>query len=64
MSSCTWKTHVQQFWVAEDARNIAAEARDLSKKLVKRWRGSNDVVTSNSLGVGGASQNVCSLRQF
>ena len=43
---------------------ISAEAMDLSQKLVKRWHGSNDVVSSNSLDVGGASQNVCSLRQF
>ncbi|KAK4602898.1 hypothetical protein RGQ29_011758 [Quercus rubra] len=58
------KAHVQQFLATEDARNKAAEARDLCQKLVKRLHGSNDVVSSNSLGVGGASQNVGSLRQF
>ena len=64
MSSCTQKAHVQQFLATDDARNKAAEARDLCQKLVKRLHGSNDVVSSNSLGVGGASQNVGSLRQF
>uniref|UniRef100_A0A2N9HUS9 AUGMIN subunit 5 n=1 Tax=Fagus sylvatica TaxID=28930 RepID=A0A2N9HUS9_FAGSY len=58
------KAHVQQFLATEDALNKAAEARDLCQKLVKRLHGSGDVVSSNSLGVGGASQNVGSLRQF
>ena len=64
MCSCTQKAHVQQFLATEDALNKAAEARDLCQKLVKRLHGSGDVVSSNSLGVGGASQNVGSLRQF
>ncbi|GMY12840.1 AUGMIN subunit 5-like [Fagus crenata] len=58
------KAHVQQFLATEDALNKAAEARDLCQKLVNRLHGSGDVVSSNSLGVGGASQNVGSLRQF
>ncbi|KAB1211421.1 hypothetical protein CJ030_MR6G021389 [Morella rubra] len=58
------KAHVQQFLATEDALNKAAEARDLSQKLIKRLHGSSDVVSSHSLGVGGGSQNVGSLRQF
>lgn len=56
--SCSQKAHVQQFLATEDALNKAAEARDLSQKLVKRLLGSSDAV------VGGASQTVGSLRQF
>lgn len=48
----------------EDALNKAAEASDLIQKLVKRLHGSSDVVSSHSLGVGGATQNMSSLRQF
>jgi hypothetical protein len=58
MLSCSQKAHVQQFLATEDALNKAAEARDLSQKLVKRLLGSSDAV------VGGASQTVGSLRQF
>ncbi|GLU01740.1 hypothetical protein SLE2022_190270 [Rubroshorea leprosula] len=57
------KAHVQQFLATEDALNKAAEARDLSQKLIKRFHGSSDVVSSHSL-VGGTTQNVGSLRQF
>ncbi|XP_041002534.1 AUGMIN subunit 5 isoform X1 [Juglans microcarpa x Juglans regia] len=58
------KAHVQQFLATEDALNKAAEASDLIQKLVKRLHGSSDVVSSHSLGVGGATQNMSSLRQF
>lgn len=64
MFSRSQKAHVQQFLATEDALNKAAEARDLSQKLIKRLHGSSDVVSSHSLGVGGGSQNVGSLRQF
>jgi hypothetical protein len=47
----------------EDALNNAAEARDLSEKLMKRLHGGTDV-TSRSIGIGNASQNVGSLRQL
>ncbi|KAM7266947.1 hypothetical protein ACFE04_009113 [Oxalis oulophora] len=57
------KAHVQQFLATEDALNKAAEARDLSQKLIKRLQGSGEVVPSHSL-VGGASQNIGSLRLF
>ncbi|GKV16949.1 hypothetical protein SLEP1_g27514 [Rubroshorea leprosula] len=57
------KAHVQQFLATEDALNKAAEARDLSQKLIKHFHGSGDVVSSHSL-VGGTTQNVGSLRQF
>ncbi|KAK7815704.1 augmin subunit 5, partial [Quercus suber] len=50
------KAHVQQFLATDDAWNKAAEARDLCQKLVK--------LSSNSLGVEGASQNVGSFRKF
>ncbi|KAJ8775124.1 hypothetical protein K2173_020128 [Erythroxylum novogranatense] len=58
------KAHVQQFLATEDALNKAAEARDLCQKLIKRLHASGDVVSSHSLGVGGTSQNMGSLRQF
>ncbi|EEF36444.1 AUGMIN subunit 5 [Ricinus communis] len=58
------KAHVQQFLATEDAINKAAEARDTCQKLIKRLHGSGDVVSSHSLGVGGTSQNIGSLRQF
>ncbi|KAK2359628.1 AUGMIN subunit 5 [Trifolium repens] len=57
------KAHVQQFLATEDALNNAAEARDLSEKLMKRLHGGTDV-TSRSIGIGSASQNVGSLRQL
>ncbi|XP_012488259.1 AUGMIN subunit 5 [Gossypium raimondii] len=57
------KAHVQQFLATEDALNKAAEARDLCQKLIKRLQGGSDLVPSRSL-VGGATQNVGSLRQF
>ncbi|KAK2413201.1 AUGMIN subunit [Trifolium repens] len=57
------KAHVQQFLATEDALNNAAEARDLSEKLMKRLHGGTDV-TSRSIGIGNASQNVGSLRQL
>ncbi|KAJ9173143.1 hypothetical protein P3X46_016308 [Hevea brasiliensis] len=57
------KAHVQQFLATEDAINKAAEARDMCQKLIKRLHGSG-VVSSHSLGVGGTSQNIGSLRQF
>ncbi|KAK6913400.1 HAUS augmin-like complex subunit 5 [Dillenia turbinata] len=56
------KAHVQQFVATEDALNKAAEARNMSQKLINRLNGSDDVISS--LGMGGASQNVGSLRQF
>ncbi|KAG2715418.1 hypothetical protein I3843_03G077600 [Carya illinoinensis] len=58
------KAHVQQFLATEDALNKAAESSDLIQKLVKRLHGSSDVVSSHPLGVGGAAQNMSSLRQF
>ncbi|XP_057976963.1 AUGMIN subunit 5 [Malania oleifera] len=58
------KAHVQQFVATEDALNKAAEARKLCQKLVRRLQGSGDVIPSNMLGIGGASQSVGSLRQF
>lgn len=58
------KAHVQQFLATEDALNKAAEARNLSQKLIKRLHGSGDAVSSQSLGVSGTLQNVGSLRQF
>ncbi|GAU14029.1 hypothetical protein TSUD_168540 [Trifolium subterraneum] len=57
------KAHVQQFLATEDALNNAAEARDLSEKLMKRLHGGTDV-TSRSIGIGNTSQNVGSLRQL
>jgi hypothetical protein len=60
---CSQKAHVQQFLATEDALNNAAEARDLSEKLMKRLHGGTDV-TSRSIGIGNASQNVGSLRQL
>lgn len=58
------KAHVQQFLASEDTHNKAAEARNLCQKLIKRLHGNGDVVSSHSIGVGGSSQNVGSLRQF
>lgn len=60
------KVHVQQFLATEDALNKAAEAKNVCQKLLKRLHGNGDVVvsSSHSLGVGGTSQNVGSLRQF
>ncbi|XP_043813030.1 AUGMIN subunit 5 isoform X2 [Manihot esculenta] len=58
------KAHVQQFLATEDAINKAAEARDMYQKLIKRLHGSGGVISSNSLSVGGPSQNTGSLRQF
>lgn len=60
---CSQKAHVQQFLATEDALNNAAEARDLSEKLMKRLHGGTDV-TSRSIGIGATSQNVGSLRQL
>ena len=57
------KAHVQQFVATEDALNRAAEARNMSQKLLKRLHGSGDVVKSQP-PIGGTSQNVGSLRQF
>ncbi|XVF71310.1 hypothetical protein PTKIN_Ptkin12aG0026900 [Pterospermum kingtungense] len=57
------KAHVQQFLATEDALNRAAEAKDLSQKLIKRLDGGTDVVPSRSLVVT-ATQNIGSLRQF
>ncbi|KAE8649325.1 AUGMIN subunit 5 [Cucumis sativus] len=58
------KAHVQQFLATEDALNKSAEARDMCQKLLNRLHGSSDVISSQSLGVGGTSQNVGGLRQF
>ncbi|XP_030482303.1 AUGMIN subunit 5 [Cannabis sativa] len=58
------KAHVQQFLATEDALNKAAEARNLSQKLITRLHGSGDAVPSHSLGVSGTSQNAGGLRQF
>ncbi|XP_057757859.1 AUGMIN subunit 5 [Arachis stenosperma] len=57
------KAHVQQFLATEDALNKAAEAKDLSEKLMKRLYGGTDV-PSRSIGIGSTSQNVGSLRQL
>ena len=57
------KAHVQQFLATEDALNKAAEAKDLSEKLMKRLHGATDV-SSRSIGIGSTSQNVGSLRQL
>ncbi|KAL9689570.1 hypothetical protein QQ045_009957 [Rhodiola kirilowii] len=56
------KAHVQQFLATEDALNNAAEARDMSNKLIKRLHSSGDA-SSHSLIVGGRTQ-VASLRHF
>ncbi|XP_021736959.1 AUGMIN subunit 5-like [Chenopodium quinoa] len=56
------KAHVQQFIATEDALNKSAEARSMSEKLLIRLHGSD--VNSHLPIVGGASQNVGSLRQF
>lgn len=58
------KAHVQQFLATEDALNKAAEARNLTQKLIKRLHSSGNAVSSPSLGATGTSQNVGSLRQF
>lgn len=57
------KAHVQQFVATEDALNKAAEARNLSQKLIKRLHGSTDGVASDSIPAA-ASQNLGSLRHF
>lgn len=58
------KAHVQQFVATEDALNKAAEARKMGQKLLKRLQGGGDIISSQSLGVGGISQNMSSLRQL
>ncbi|CAN1244264.1 AUGMIN subunit 5 [Linum perenne] len=58
------KAHVQQFLATEDSLNKAAEARDLSQKLIKRLHGSGNSVSSNAVTVGGASKNMDSIRHF
>ncbi|RWR76008.1 AUGMIN subunit 5 [Cinnamomum micranthum f. kanehirae] len=57
------KAHVQQFVATEDALNKAAEARNLSQKLIKRLHGSSVGVSSDSIPAG-TSQNLGSLRHF
>lgn len=61
--ACIQKAHVQQFVATEDALNKAAEARNLSQKLIKRLHGSADGVSSDSVPAG-TSQNLGSLRHF
>ncbi|XP_077214642.1 HAUS augmin-like complex subunit isoform X2 [Tasmannia lanceolata] len=58
------KAHVQQFVATEDALNKAAEARNLSQKLIKRLHGSSDGVSSNSLPASTTSENLGTLRHF
>ncbi|KAI3677440.1 hypothetical protein L2E82_51727 [Cichorium intybus] len=58
------KAHVQQFVATEDELNKAAEARSMCQKLLKRLYGSVDFDPSHSLGVGGTSQTMSSLRQL
>ncbi|KAJ6766495.1 hypothetical protein OIU79_022454 [Salix purpurea] len=58
------KVHVQQFLATEDALNKDAEARDLCQKLLKKLHRTGAVVSSNSTGIGGTTQNMGSLRQF
>ncbi|KAJ6402580.1 hypothetical protein OIU84_014643, partial [Salix udensis] len=58
------KVHVQQFLATEDALNKDAEARDLCQKLLKQLHRTGAVVSSNSTGIGGTTQNMGSLRQF
>lgn len=62
--SCLQKAHVQQFVATEDELNKAAEARSTCQKLLRRLYGSLDIDPSHSLGVGGASQTMSSLRQL
>ncbi|XP_059641277.1 AUGMIN subunit 5 [Cornus florida] len=57
------KAHVEQFVATEDALNKASEARNMCQKLIKRLHGGGDVASSHSL-VGGASQNMSSIRQL
>lgn len=56
------KAHVQQFVATEDALNKAAEAKNLTKKLIKRLHGSSDVV--QAFPAGGTSQNLGNVRHF
>ncbi|KVI02619.1 hypothetical protein Ccrd_019106 [Cynara cardunculus var. scolymus] len=58
------KAHVQQFVATEDELNKAAEARSMCQKLLKRLCGRVDIDPSPSLGVGGTSQTMSSLRQL
>lgn len=58
------KAHVQQFVATEDELNKAAEARNTCQKLLKRLYGRVDIDPSPSLGVGGTSQTMSSLRQL
>ncbi|KAI3665807.1 hypothetical protein L6452_44442 [Arctium lappa] len=58
------KAHVQQFVATEDELNKAAEARSMCQKLLKRLYGRVDIDPSPSLGVGGTSQTMSSLRQL
>ncbi|KAK1312956.1 hypothetical protein QJS10_CPA06g01782 [Acorus calamus] len=58
------KAHVQQFVATEDALNKAAEAKNISQKLIKRLQGISDTVSSQTILPGGTSQNVGSLRHF
>ncbi|KAI3503213.1 hypothetical protein L1887_31651 [Cichorium endivia] len=58
------KAHVQQFVATEDELNKASEARSMCQKLLKRLYGSVDFDPSHSLGVGGTSQTMSSLRQL
>ncbi|ONK56479.1 uncharacterized protein A4U43_C10F9140 [Asparagus officinalis] len=58
------KAHVQQFVATEDALNKAAEAKRLCQKLIKRLHGSSDVIASQAIPAGGASQNMGTIKQF
>nr|XP_043606302.1 AUGMIN subunit 5 [Erigeron canadensis] len=58
------KAHVQQFVATEDELNKAAEARSTCQKLLKRLYGTVDIDPSHTLGVGGTSQTMSSLRQL
>lgn len=53
---------MQQFVAKEDALNKAAEAKNLTKKLIKRLHGSSDVV--QAFPAGGTSQNLGNVRHF
>lgn len=64
LDGCFQKVHVQQFLAIEDALNRDAEARDLCQKLLKQLHRTGAVVSSNSTGIGGTTQNMGSLRQF
>ncbi|KAL8161911.1 hypothetical protein V2J09_013400 [Rumex salicifolius] len=58
------KAHVQQFVATEDAINKAAEARNMSEKLMKRLHGGSDLINSHPHNAVLTSQNVGSLRQL